>query len=76
LGKEFAIGFANEGADIINGKNLEKAKAVAKEIEGLGVRTIAIGADVSSFQARSKSARLQFNQDLTNHGEFETIEYH
>jgi 2-deoxy-D-gluconate 3-dehydrogenase len=51
IGKEFAIGFAKEGADvIINGRNLEKAKTVAKEIEGLGVRTMAIGADVSSSQ--------------------------
>ena len=45
------MGFAKEGADvIINGRNLEKAKAVAKEMEGLGVRTMAIGADVSSSQ--------------------------
>jgi len=51
IGKEYAIGFAKEGADlIINGRNLEKAKPVAKEIESLGVRTMAIGADVSSFQ--------------------------
>ena len=51
IGKEFAMGFAKEGADvIINGRNLEKAKAVAKEMEGLGVRTMAIGADVSSSQ--------------------------
>ena len=33
IGKEFAVGFAKEGADvIINGRNLEKARAVAKEI--------------------------------------------
>ena len=51
IGKEFAIGFAREGADVItNGRNVEKAKAVAKEIEGLGVRAMAIGADVSSSQ--------------------------
>ena len=51
IGKEFAMGFAKEGADvIINGRNLEKAKAVAKEMEGLGVKTMAIGADVSSSQ--------------------------
>ncbi len=51
IGKEFAIGFAKEGADIIiNGRNLEKAKPVAKEIEGFGVRTLAIGADVSVSQ--------------------------
>jgi NAD(P)-dependent dehydrogenase (short-subunit alcohol dehydrogenase family) len=48
MGKEFAIGFAKEGANvIINGRNLEKAKAVAKEIEGLRVRSVAVGADVS-----------------------------
>jgi 3-oxoacyl-[acyl-carrier protein] reductase len=51
IGKEFAIGFAKEGADvIINGRNSEKAKAVAKEIEGLGVRSIAMVADVSLSQ--------------------------
>jgi len=51
MGKEYAIGFAKEGADIIiNGRNLQKAKPVAKEIESLGVRAIAIAADVSSSQ--------------------------
>ena len=55
IGKELAMGFAKEGADvIINGRNLEKAKAVAKEMEGLGVRTMAIGADVSSSQDVSR----------------------
>jgi 3-oxoacyl-[acyl-carrier protein] reductase len=51
IGKEFALGFAKEGADvIINGRNLEKAKAVAQEMESVGVRSLAIGADVSSSQ--------------------------
>jgi len=51
IGKDFAIGFAKEGADVIvNGRNLEKAKAVVKEIESLGVRSMAIGADVSLSQ--------------------------
>ena len=51
LGREFAIGFAKEGADVvINGRNLEKAKAVAKEIEDLAVRSMAISADVSIGQ--------------------------
>jgi NAD(P)-dependent dehydrogenase (short-subunit alcohol dehydrogenase family) len=51
IGKEFAIGFAKEGADVIvNGRNLEKAKGVAKEIENLGGRSMAIGADVSLSQ--------------------------
>jgi len=51
IGKEFAIGFGKEGADVvINGRNLEKAKTVAKEIDNLGVRSLAIGADVSLSQ--------------------------
>ncbi len=51
IGKEFALGFAQEGADVvINGRNLEKAKSFAKEIEGLGVRSMAIDADVSLSQ--------------------------
>jgi len=51
MGKEFALEFAKEGADvIINGRNIEKAKTVAKEMESLGVRSLAIGADVSSSQ--------------------------
>ena len=51
IGKEFAVGFAKEGADvIINGRNLEKAKPVGKEMESLGVHSLAIGADVSSSQ--------------------------
>jgi 2-deoxy-D-gluconate 3-dehydrogenase len=51
IGKDLALGFAKEGGDvIINGRNLEKAKAVAKEIESLGVRSAAISADVSLSQ--------------------------
>lgn len=48
LGKEFAIGFAREGSDIvIHGRDIEKAKVVAKEIEELGVRAIGVSGDVS-----------------------------
>ncbi len=51
IGKEFGLGFAREGADVvINGRNAEKAKGVAKEIESLGVRSLAIAADVSVSQ--------------------------
>ena len=51
IGKEFAKGYAKEGADvIIHGRNLEKAKAAAKEMEGLGAKTMAVGGDVSSSQ--------------------------
>ena len=49
IGKSFATGFAKEGADVIvHGRDLEKAKAVAKEIEGIGVRSMAVAGDVSS----------------------------
>ncbi len=55
IGKEFAMGFAKEGADvIINGRNLEKARGVAQEIESLGVRSMAITADVSLSQDVTK----------------------
>ncbi|MGA2316279.1 MAG: SDR family NAD(P)-dependent oxidoreductase [Thermodesulfobacteriota bacterium] len=60
IGKEFAMGFAKEGADVIvNGRNLEKAKAVVKEMEGLGLKKMAIGADVSSSQ-RAVAQKAQF----------------
>ena len=62
IGKEFAMGFAKEGADVIvHGRNLEKAKGVAKEIESLGVRTVAIAADVSSSQDVSRMAEEAAN---------------
>ncbi len=48
IGKAFAVGFAKEGADVVvNGRNLEKAIAVAREIEALGVRSMGLQADVS-----------------------------
>lgn len=51
IGKEFALGFAKEGADlIVHGRNLEKAKTVAEEIKSLGVKSMAVGADVSLYQ--------------------------
>jgi len=63
IGKEFAIGFAKEGAEvIINGRNLEKAKAVAKEIEDWGVRSMAIDADVSLSQDVTKMVEETIKQ--------------
>ena len=51
IGKEFALGFAREGADvIIHGRNLEKAKAVADEVKSPGVKSMAITGDVSVSQ--------------------------
>lgn len=55
IGKEFAIGFAKEGSNVIvHGRNLDKAKAVAKQIEELGVKTMAIMGDVSIAQDVNK----------------------
>jgi NAD(P)-dependent dehydrogenase (short-subunit alcohol dehydrogenase family) len=51
IGKEIALGFAREGAHVIvNGRNLEKARLVAKEAEALGIKSMAVGADVSQAQ--------------------------
>jgi len=51
IGKFFAAGFAKEGADvIIHGRDLEKTKAVAKEMEGFGGRVMAVAGDVASSQ--------------------------
>ena len=51
IGREFAVGFAKEGADVIvHGRNLDKAKAVAGEVKHLGVRSMAVAADVSLSQ--------------------------
>lgn len=48
LGKEFAFGFAKEGSNIIiHGRDIEKARGVAKEIEELGVRAMGVSGDVS-----------------------------
>jgi len=55
LGREFAKGFAREGSNIvINGRNGEKAKEVAKQIEELGVSTMAVVGDVSSSKDVSR----------------------
>jgi NAD(P)-dependent dehydrogenase (short-subunit alcohol dehydrogenase family) len=51
IGKSFAMGFAKEGAEVIvHGRDLEKAKAVAHEMEGLGARSMAVAGDVASSQ--------------------------
>jgi NAD(P)-dependent dehydrogenase (short-subunit alcohol dehydrogenase family) len=51
IGKCFAAGFVKEGAHVIvHGRDLEKAKAVAKEMEGLGGRSVAVSGEVSSSQ--------------------------
>jgi len=63
MGREFAMGFAREGAEvIINGRNLEKANAVAKEVEALGVQSLAVAGDVSSPQDVSRMVEEGINR--------------
>ena len=51
IGKSFAAGFGGEGAEVVvHGRDMEKARAVAREVEGLGVRSMAVAGDVSSSQ--------------------------
>ncbi|MFA6350151.1 MAG: 3-oxoacyl-[acyl-carrier-protein] reductase [Candidatus Omnitrophota bacterium] len=48
IGREIALAFAREGADVIVGDvNLEKASATAKEIEALGRKALAIELNVT-----------------------------
>ncbi len=51
IGKAFAAGFAREGAEVIvHGRDPEKVKAVALEMEGLGARSMAVAGDVATSQ--------------------------
>lgn len=57
LGKEFALGFFNEGAKIfIPDISLERASAVAKEIKDKGGQAAAIEVDISDVKAGPKIA--------------------
>lgn len=50
IGKAIAISLAREGADvIISDVNLEKAEETAKEIGAMGVKTLALKANVADF---------------------------
>jgi NAD(P)-dependent dehydrogenase (short-subunit alcohol dehydrogenase family) len=50
LGREMALGFAAQGADVaIVSRKVESCEATAKEIRALGVRALAIGAHVGHW---------------------------
>src|SRR4030067_1858835 len=50
IGKAIAISLAREGADvIISDVNLEKAEETAKEISAMGVKALALKANVADF---------------------------
>lgn len=52
IGKACALALAEAGADVVLGaRNLEKLKAVAKDIQEMGRKALAIPLDVSSFDS-------------------------
>lgn len=70
LGKEFAIGFAKEGASIIiNGRNSKEAEIVAQEVEAFGVKSVAICADVSN----SKDVNEMVNRAIDTFGKIDIL---
>ncbi|XOV89068.1 MAG: SDR family NAD(P)-dependent oxidoreductase [Pseudomonadota bacterium] len=52
LGREMALGFAAQGADIvIASRKLESCEATAREVEALGVRALPLSTHVGNWQA-------------------------
>ena len=59
IGREIAMAFAKEGADVvISDVDLEKAKETSAEIEGLGRRSLALKMDVTSFSKVEEALNL------------------
>jgi len=59
IGREIALAFAKEGADVvISDVDLEKAKKTSSEIEGLGRKSLALVMDVSSFSKVEEAVNL------------------
>lgn len=57
LGRQMAIGFAKQGADlVILARRLEKLKKVAEEIKSYGVRCLPLQCDVTESDAVNKAA--------------------
>lgn len=51
IGKEIALAFAREGASVIvSGRSLESIEKVAKEIDSIGTKSLAITADVAQVE--------------------------
>ena len=58
LGRQMAIGFAKQGADlVILARRLEKLKKVAEEIKSYGVRCLPLQCDVTESDAVNKAAK-------------------
>jgi len=59
IGREIAMAFAKEGADVvISDVDLEKAKETSAEIEGLGRKSLAVTMDVSNFAKVEEALNL------------------
>ena len=58
LGRQMALGFAKQGADlVIMARRLEKLNKVAEEIKAFGVRCLALQCDVTDTDAVNKAAK-------------------
>ena len=60
IGKSIALMYASEGANVIiyNKSNTEELSATAKEIEDLGVKVLAIQADISNEEEVNSMIKL------------------
>ena len=57
LGRQMALGFARQGADlVIPARRIERLETVAEEIRALGVKCLPIQCDVTDTEAVTKAA--------------------
>jgi len=64
VGRQVALHFAQNGAGgvVVNDFRLERAEAVAKEVEGLGCRALAVQADVTDREAVEAMVKRAANE--------------
>lgn len=65
IGREIALSFAKEGADVvISDVNIEKAQVTAKEIEALGRKSLAVSLNVVDFGKVEESINIILDKFL------------
>src|SRR3990170_913397 len=70
IGKEYALGFAREGAKVVIAEiKLENAQQVVKEIESQGGKAIAIRTDVTS----EADARAAVEKTISTFGRIDVL---
>ncbi len=70
IGRAIALRFAREGARLaVSDINVEKAKETAKELEGLGCETLAIGGNV----ADARAAETMIEETLNRFGRLDIL---